>query len=287
MKENETRRGSLKKLAAGAAVAVGAAMTSSQSHAAAKKADAFAIIGDRYHNPDYIRTALTRTLVKDAGITVDFRSATELLNAGTLDGYKLLIVFRDGMIWPSGYGGGHYPGYDVGGDNKVDSIPPLPEMKAEPVMWMRPEQGRAVREFVENGGGALFYHNSSHISLSSDDYRDVEGAVYTGHPPVRRFWLRITDSGHPITRGVGDFLVTDEQHYVDYQKSQDHVFMRSENADGLDYNRQGASCEAGWAYDYGKGRVCFLGPGHMISALWNPEYEKLQRNAALWLLRRG
>jgi hypothetical protein len=28
-----------------------------------------------------------------------------------------------------------------------------------------------------------------------------------------------------------------------------------------------------------------VAPGHTISALWNPEYEKLQKNAAHWLLR--
>jgi hypothetical protein len=30
-----------------------------------------------------------------------------------------------------------------------------------------------------------------------------------------------------------------------------------------------------------------MSPGHLITALWNPEYEKLQRNAARWLLREG
>jgi hypothetical protein len=28
-----------------------------------------------------------------------------------------------------------------------------------------------------------------------------------------------------------------------------------------------------------------MAPGHMISSLWNPEYEKLQKNAIKWLLK--
>jgi len=28
-----------------------------------------------------------------------------------------------------------------------------------------------------------------------------------------------------------------------------------------------------------------MAPGHLISVLWNPEYEKMQRNAVKWLLR--
>jgi len=31
--------------------------------------------------------------------------------------------------------------------------------------------------------------------------------------------------------------------------------------------------------------VCFMSPGHMITTLWNPEYIKIQQNAARWLLR--
>ena len=69
-----------------------------------KKSTAFAVIGDRYHNSDYIRTALGKTLVDDLGLTIDFTDDVKLLNAETLHGYKMLITFRDGMIWPQGYG---------------------------------------------------------------------------------------------------------------------------------------------------------------------------------------
>jgi len=54
---------------------------------ARKKATAFALIGDRYHNSDYIRIGLTRTIVKALGVSVDFTDETSLLDAETLDGY--------------------------------------------------------------------------------------------------------------------------------------------------------------------------------------------------------
>ncbi len=243
-------------------------------------ATAFALIGDRYHNSDYIRTALKQTLVKEAGLSIDFTDEVSLLSEETLKHYKMLIVFRDGMIWPNGYG--------LNGE--IVSVPSLPKIEEKPEMWMKPSQGKAVREFVEDGGSAFFFHNSSHISLSNDDFRDVEGAIYTGHPPIRPFKVKIMNKHHPITKGVNDFIVTDEQHYVKYEKDPEFVFMISVNEDGLTFTGsigdQGASCEAGWAYDYGKGRVCFMAPGHTIAALWNPEYKKLQRNAVKWLLRK-
>ncbi len=251
-------------------------------------ATAFALVGDRYHNSDYIRTALGKTLIRDMDLSIDFTDEVNLLNADTLKNYKLLIVFRDGMMWPNGYGnGGAYPGLQ---GQDIISDPPVPEYRAEPAMWITEAQGRAVKEFVAGGGSAFFYHNNSHVSLGSEDYRDVEGAIYTGHPPIRPFKVTITDHDHPITRGVNDFIVTDEQHYVIYDKNPKHVFMRSVNEEGLEYTgshgNQGVSCEAGWAYEYGQGRVVFMAPGHMIDVLWNPEYEKLQQNAVNWLLRK-
>ena len=263
---------------------VGSGLVSGCSSARTKRATAFALVGDRYHNSDYIRTALGKTLVREAGLSIDFTDEVSLLSAETLKQYKMLIVFRDGMIWPEGYMGS-YPGYEPTNGPELISIPPLPDIKGDSVMWMKPEQGLAVKEFVENGGSAFFFHNNSHVSLSNKDYRDVEGAVYTGHPPVRAFRVHIINTDHPITRGVSDFLVVDEQHYVNYDKDSGYVLMRSENADGLSYGDQGTSCEAGWAYEYGKGRVCFMAPGHMISVMWNPEYVKLQKNAVRWLLR--
>ena len=48
----------------------------------------------------------------------------------------------------------------------------------------------------------------------------------------------------------------------------------------------GATAPGGWAYDYGKGRVCYLSPGHLLTVLWNPEYIKVQQNAVRWIMRR-
>ena len=47
------------------------------------------------------------------------------------------------------------------------------------------------------------------------------------------------------------------------------------------------TAESVWAYNFGKGRVCFMAPGHMIAVLWNPEYIKMQKNAARWLLHQA
>jgi type 1 glutamine amidotransferase len=277
MNQGITRRSILSGIAASALLPAARA-------SAATKATAFALIGDRYHNSDYIRTALRKTLVKDAGISIDFRDEVELLNAEELKGYKLLIMLRDGMLWPSGYLQGP-PSSPNTPASSIVSEPPLPKIEPEADYWIKPEQGKAVKEFVSNGGGVLLYHNVTYISPHNDDFRDVLGAVTEEHPPLRPFKVKIVNREHPITRGVTDFVVTDEQHYMTYQKDPKYLLMQSVNENGLTFKDLGTSSAAGWAYDYGKGRVCYLAPGHVITSLWNPEYEKLQKNAVRWLLR--
>jgi hypothetical protein len=242
-----------------------------------RQVTAFALTGDRYHNIDYVRTALGKTLVKDQGISIDFSDELSLLTTQNLKPYKLLIMLRDGMVWPAGYEGA--------GARATVSEPPIAKFDQNPVYWMTAEQGRAVKEFVQNGGSALFYHNVTYISPQNEDFRDVLGAVTLQHPPLRPFKVKIVNKEHPITRGVNDFVVTDEQHFVKYEKDPKYVLMQSVNEDGLTWKESGTTSAAGWAYDYGKGRVCYLAPGHVITALWNPEYEKIQKNAVKWLLR--
>jgi type 1 glutamine amidotransferase len=280
MKQRITRRSAISGMAV-------AALLPAVPAFAEKKATAFALIGDRYHNSDYIRTALGKTLVDDLKISIDFRDDVKLLNADELKGYKLLIILRDGMLWPGGY---LQTQPRVGPDGAVStpplvSEPPLPKIDAEPFYWITAEQGKAVKQFVSAGGAALFYHNVTYISPHNDDFRDVLGAITEEHPPLRPFKVKIVNRDHPITRGVNDFVVTDEQHYMVYQKDPKYLLLQSVNEDGLTFKNLGSSSAAGWAYDYGKGRVCYLAPGHVITSLWNPEYEKLQKNAVRWLLR--
>jgi len=265
----------------------GVGMTSGMRSAlAAPTSTAFALCGDESHNSDYIRTALTSTLVEGAGLSIDFTDQEKLLSYENLKKYKILIMFRDGLTFPDGY---YQAIYWTGKPQDIVSEPPLEKkIGGRRVGWMTAEQGKGIKTWVEEGGSLWAFHNNSQASILNKDYRDVEGAIYTGHPPIRPFKVKILNREHPITRGVNDFVVTDEQHYVTYDKDPKYVLAQSANENGLDYTdsagRRSNTSESVWAYDYGKGRVCFMAPGHMIAVLWNPEYIKMQKNAVKWLL---
>ncbi|MFC1692892.1 ThuA domain-containing protein [Candidatus Latescibacterota bacterium] len=282
-KEKLSRRSALQTIGLlGAASALGTAVSPSKAEADRGNATAFAMIGDRWHSYDYIRTAFTRTFIKEAGLTIDFSCDYSLFALETLKKYNLLIMLMDGMIFPNGY---RSPYHLIDKSLELKSDPPVEGLDEKHVMWMTDEQGKDLKEYVTQGGAALFYHNSSYISTATEHFRDVEGAMFTGHTDFAPYKMEIVNKDHPITKGVNDFIVTEEQHYLIYDKNPSHVLMRSVNLRGRGFRDQGTSCEACWAYEYGKGRVCFMAPGHTIPGLWNPEYVKLQKNAAKWLLR--
>jgi type 1 glutamine amidotransferase len=243
------------------------------------KPRALALIGDRYHNPDYIRVSLDKVF-KDLNMPIDYTIQYDQISANMLKGYQLLLILRDGMIWPGGYlGPDAYTAYEA----NLETPKTFPDPK--PVTWITEEQGAAIKDFVTAGNGFYALHNCSNISLSSKAYREVMGGAYISHPPLRPFEVHATANKHPITEGVKPFMVNDEQHYVIYDKDPKYVILEAENVDGLKFQNLGSKSISGWAYDFGKGRVVFTAVGHTIHAMWNPQYIEIQKRSIRWLLK--
>jgi type 1 glutamine amidotransferase len=243
------------------------------------KPRALALIGDRYHNPDYIRVSLDKVF-KDLNIPIDYTIHYDKISASMLKDYQLFLILRDGMIWPDGYlGPDAYTAYEANLETPKSFAEPTP------VTWITEEQGTAIKDFVTAGNGFYALHNCSNISLSSKPYREVMGGAYISHPPLRPFEVHATANKHPITEGMKPFIVNDEQHYVIYDKDPKYVIMEAENIDGLKFEDLGTKSVSGWAYDFGKGRVVFTAVGHTIHAMWNPQYVEIQKRSIRWLLK--
>lgn len=250
-----------------------------------------ALVGDRYHNPDYMRVCLNRVF-KELDLPIDYTFNYYDLSSDLLKPYQLFVCFRDNMIWPDGYSG---PDASSFYEERLENAHDFPPSKAE--YWISEGQGQAVKDFVAAGHGFYSMHNNAFVSRSSKNYREVQGGVALGHPPLRPFKVRITNKSHPITQGVEDFMVNDEQHYLHYDKDPKGALMESVNTDGLTYSARdpddpqaqpkdmGTTTVSGWAHEYGKGRVVFTAIGHTPHALWQPEHLKLQKNAVRWLLK--
>jgi len=285
-------------LAAAGAVESGTLPASQVSASSSGKSNvrprALALIGDRAHNSDAIRVSLDR-LFKELDLPIDYTTNYYDLSKSLLEPYQLFVCFRDNYIFPNGnlpanrsqtaagaFGGGAFANADY---------------------WITEEQGQAVQEFVAAGNGLYSLHNNAFLSRSSKNYREVQGGVALSHPALRPFKVRIVNKEHPVTKGVEDFMVTDEQHYNVYDKGPNNILLHSENLDGLTFEavlrdpkeggpgasgppqNLGTTSVSGWAHEYGRGRVVFTAIGHTIHAMWQPEHLKMQKNAIRWLLK--
>lgn len=236
----------------------------------------FAVIGDRYHNADYIRVHLDR-LFREMGIAYDYTIDHREIRLERLRQYPVFLFFRDGLHFPGGYvGPDAYPFATRLMDDPPDS-------KSE--TWVTEDMGRAVKEYVEGGGSLYSVHNNPNVANYSDTFRSVVKGIYQGHPTVRPFKVEVVRHDHPITEGVTDWVTTDEQHYPAFDGEEATILLRSVNLDGLTFDGRGTSNVAGWAHELGRGRVVHSAPGHNLDALWKPSYLRFQKNAIRWLLR--
>jgi type 1 glutamine amidotransferase len=240
-----------------------------------------ALVGDYAHNCDAIRVSLNR-LFKELDLPIDYTTNYYDLSKSLLEPYQLFVCFRDNYIFPNGRSQGGF---------------------ANSEFWITEEQGQAVKDFVTAGKGLYSFHSNAFLSRSSKNYRDVQGGVGLNHPTLRPFKVRVVNKEHPVTQGIEDFMVTDEQHYTIYDKDPKNILLHGENLDGLTFEavlrdpkeggpeasgppqNLGTTSISGWAHEYGQGRVVFTAIGHTIHALWQPEYLKLQKNAVRWLLK--
>jgi hypothetical protein len=253
--------------------------------------------------------------ISAAGLEADFITKGPGLSASKLAGKRLLIIFADGYTISN-----HV--LDADGNAVRTSGP----------SWMSPQQAQDVENYVLAGGALLTIHNSlwgypivpreaPDQAAMMQELRDVQavlrdasapmtteqagqaeasrmgpyrracGGVGGYHPAFERQSVHVVDPDHPIVSGVRDFEVHDEQHFVFYDAHLGaRMFLKSRGSDGRE------SC-AGYSYQHGRGRVCYLASGHVPlasqpsmhlppgepHAIAHPMVQLLYLNAVSWL----
>jgi len=217
---------------------------------------ALVLIGDHYHPPAYIRPPLEQAF-REIGMPAQFIYDVTKLNAKTLKGVRLLVVLRDGMVWPN---------------------PTKEKPEGDAQWWMTDEQEKAIADFVSNGGGYLALHNCTALRRIDGQqclYRDVLGSSYAGHGAAdEKFTVRVVKADHPVTAGVKDYQASDERHDPPLYGEGITVLTEAISGDKKSVN--------GYVRTYGKGRVCHLANGHNIEMLQEPNMQRMIKNAALW-----
>jgi hypothetical protein len=86
--------------------------------------------------------------------------------------------------------------------------------------------------------------------------------------------LSVKIHNHPLTEGVGDFLIDDEPYLLE-PSDKINIFAT--------YKHDGADIPAGWEYRHGAGVLVYLMFGHDEKSFQNKNYRRLIKNAVDYL----
>ncbi len=138
---------------------------------------------------------------------------------------------------------------------------------------------RAIMDAVEKRGMGLLVLNEAIACGKRDftDFLDIEPLEANALEPL---WGTHINTDHPITQGVGKFMIDLDKQYAAVIKSSETVSLFETTA--IHEKRQTVS---GWALERGKGRVVGLLPGATAHAYHAPEYANIFWRAAHWAMK--
>lgn len=187
-------------------------------------------------------------------------------------------------------------------------------------------QCRAIRIWLEAGGRWLGLHGTSggraerveglrQRRTVKTEHHSLLGSFFLTHPPLCRFQVDVSDTDHPLTRGIGaSFQVEDEPYFVELQDPGSTTILLTADYGpdvvsdsvvdlyGADSSlqRDGRTRVLGYTRAVGTGEVAYLALGHCHNAAsrspgaadqtppvfrgaWETDaFARLLRNAITW-----
>lgn len=211
-----------------------------------------ALIGDFYHEQEFIRDGLNRALNETEG-DVTYETQIKAVPWDNLRHFDLIVLAKSARINPE---------------------------KSEEI-WMNDEHQELLHDYVEGGGGYLVLHSGLAMYPTGGPYHKMVKGKFVEHPPEHpSVDFEVIDEGHPVTSDVDEFEIVDEQYFVEVDEEETNCIL-----DGT--SEEYGSSIAGWAHPYGRGRVCCLTPGHTMEVLNHPMMRKLIENSTRWLTERS
>ncbi|MBM3237282.1 ThuA domain-containing protein [Candidatus Poribacteria bacterium] len=134
-------------------------------------------------------------------------------------------------------------------------------------------QKNGLLNFVASGKGYAGFHSAADSFRGCPEYRALVGGHFITHPHYREFQVSVVDPEHPITKGITEFMVKDEQYILDYDPRV-HILCSA--------LWKGDKMPVAWTKSWGKGRVFYLSLGHDPAAARHEMFQLLLQRGALW-----
>ncbi len=129
----------------------------------------------------------------------------------------------------------------------------------------------AMESFVAHGGGLMGIHSATASFKQSKGWFNLMGGRFVSHDEI--FEFKSTSAGSEIFT-PGSFTVKDEL-YIHEIRPGVSVSYSTE--------KEGRAVPVVWTQNYGKGRVCYIEPGHVAASLEVPEVAKIIKEGLSWV----
>jgi uncharacterized protein len=153
------------------------------------------------------------------------------------------------------------------------------------------DQRKGLCQAVAEGVGLVGWHGGIIDSFREDtEYQFMTGGQWVAHPGgcIPAYQVDITDREHPITQGIGDFVLRDTEQYYIHCDPGVHVLCTTtfsgEHGDGSQY-RAGTVMPYAYTRAWGQGRVFVACWGHTDKDFEVLEAWDIVRRALLWAAR--
>ncbi len=146
-----------------------------------------------------------------------------------------------------------------------------------------PKTEKAFLDFVRSGKGFALFHAASASFHTWPEFQQISGATWgkgTGHGAYHAFKVTIADKNHPVTRGMQDFLTTDELWHRMPRHPKAHAICTAFSA--KDKGGSGDLEPVVICTQLGKGRGFNLVLGHDVKAMQNVGWKTLMLRGTEW-----
>ena len=154
-------------------------------------------------------------------------------------------------------------------------------------------QRAVLLDGVRSGRTAVVaIHAATDSCYSWEDYGQLVGARFDGHPWTQDVTLDVVDQDHPATRHLGPSWPWRDEVYMFRDLRPDARVLLRARPDELDQDAPGARAPAfgyplSWCFSEGDGRVFSTSLGHFPAAWENPVYLRYLAGGLAWALGEG
>jgi type 1 glutamine amidotransferase len=132
----------------------------------------------------------------------------------------------------------------------------------------------ALDGFVAAGGGMLAVHSASASFKREDGFFKILGGRFVGHGPVGTFSI-VPEKGAPGWFDAGESFTVRDELYIHEYDTDNTIHYSTAKASGSE--------PMVWTRTYGRGRVCYLAPGHLARTMKNARIGKIIERGLSWV----